>query len=237
MVTNGRNPAHLLNLGSASPRRKVLLVDDHPIFREGLAQSINREPDLTVCEEAENALEALEAIGRAQPDLVIADITLPGKSGLELIRDLRALYPNLPILAVSMHEESLYAARILRAGARGYVMKQESPSTLLNAIRHVLKGGIYVSQKMSAQILESFSGHHPHGSSSPIEQLSDREFEVFHLIGQGLKNQEIAQQLHLSLKTVTVHQTNIRKKLNLHTTPDLIRFAIRWESTQGSVQD
>ena len=174
------------------------------------------------------------AVERARPDLVIIDITLPGKSGLELIRDLRAIYPNLPLLAVSMHDESLYASRILRAGARGYVMKQESPQTLLQAIRRVLGGGIFVSARMSAQILETYSGQRPRaGFSSPIDQLSNREFEIFHLVGQGRNNHEIATQLHLSLKTVAVHEANIRRKLNLSTLSDLIRFAVRWEGVNG----
>ena len=223
----------LLNVERGQPRRNILIVDDHPIFREGLSQSINREQDLTVCDEAENAAQAMECVQRLRPDLVIVDITLPGKSGLELIRDFRALYPDLALLVVSMHDESLYASRILRAGARGYVMKQESPRILLQAIRHVLDGGIHVSERMSAQILESYSGQHTHSSTSPIEQLTDREFEVFHLIGQGRNNQEIAGQLHLSFKTVAVHQANIRHKLNLKSSSDLIRFAVRWEGAQA----
>lgn len=224
--------AKLLNVGTGEPRRSILIVDDHPIFREGLTQSIGRELDLTVCGEAENAPQALDLVAKLKPDLVIVDITLPGKSGLELIKDLRALQPNLPLLVVSMHDESLYASRILRAGARGYVMKQEPPSILLHAIRHVLEGGIYVSERMSAQILESYSAR-AKNRTSPVEQLSDREFEIFHLIGQGRNNQEIAQQLHLSRKTVAVHQANIRRKLNLHASADLIRFAMRWEGAQG----
>jgi DNA-binding NarL/FixJ family response regulator len=222
-----------LEVSQGSPRRTILIVDDHPIFREGLTQSINRQPNLTVCGEAENAAQALQVVAKHRPDLVITDITLPGKSGLELIKDLHAADPELPLLAVSMHDESLYAARILRAGARGYVMKQETPQTLLEAIRHVLDGRIYVSQRMAAQILESYSGKHLRSSASPIEQLTDREFEVFHLIGHGRNNQEIAAQLHLSLKTVAVHQGNIRRKLNLVSSSELIRFAIRWEGAQG----
>ncbi len=178
----------------------------------------------------------MRAVERRQPSLVIVDIALPGKSGLELVKDLRALYPKLPVLVVSMHDESLYAGRILRAGARGYVMKQESPQTLLRAVRQVLAGGIYVSPKMSAQILEIFSGRPTAGRASPIEGLSDREFEVFHLIGRGRKNQEISEQLHLTLKTVGVHQANIRRKLNLRNSSDLIRFAIRWEEAQSVAQ-
>lgn len=224
----------LLNLATESPRRKVFLVDDHPIFREGLSQSINREPDLLVCGEAEDAPSALDLISKLRPDLAIVDITLPGKTGLELIKDLRAIYPDLPLLAVSMHEESLYASRILRAGARGYVMKQETPQKLLQAIRHVLGGGIYVSERMSAQILESYSRRRLPAEGSPVEALSDREFEVFHLVGQGRTDQDISAQLHLSLKTIAVHRTNIRRKLNLASSSDLLRFAVRWEGAQAS---
>jgi DNA-binding NarL/FixJ family response regulator len=224
---------HNLNVGSGPPRRRILIVDDHPIFREGLTQSLNREHDLSVCGEAENASQALECVRTLKPDLVIVDLTLPGKSGLELIKDVRALEPQLPLLVVSMHDESLYTSRILRAGARGYVMKQESPLTLLHAIRRVLEGGIYVSDRMSAHILESYSGQRPGAATSPIEELSDREFEIFHLIGQGRNNSEIAQQLHLSAKTVAVHQANIRRKLSLITSSDLIRFAVRWQGAQG----
>jgi DNA-binding NarL/FixJ family response regulator len=221
--------ASALNFDGKPARRKVLIVDDHPIFREGLAQSINREQDLVVCGEAEDARQAMQHVDKLEPDLVMIDITLPGKSGLELIKDLRAAHPELPLLAVSMHDEFLYASRILRAGARGYVMKQETPQTLLQAIRLVLEGGIFVSDRMSARILENYSIQRPLGCSSPIEQLTDREFEIFHLIGLGRDNHAIAAQLHLSLKTVAVHQVNIRRKLNLTSTPDLIRFALRWE--------
>ncbi len=225
--------SNLLNVGNASPKRKILIVDDHPIFREGLTQSINREPDLTVCGDVEDAAQALDALHRLKPDLIVLDLTLPGKSGLELIKDLQALAPDLALLVVSMHDESLYASRTLRAGARGYIMKQESPQTLLRAIRLVLEGRIYVSDKMSAQILENYSGRRASGSHSPIEQLSDREFEIFHLIGQGRSNRAIAQQLHLSLKTVAVHQGNIRRKMNLASSADLIRFAVRWAEASG----
>jgi DNA-binding NarL/FixJ family response regulator len=224
--------SNILNVQTGRPKRQILIVDDHPIFREGLSQSINREPDLSVCGEAENAAEALEAAGRLHPSLVVVDITLPGKSGLELIKDLRARHPELLLLAVSMHDESLYASRILRAGARGYVMKQENPQTLLAAIRHVLSGGIYVSPRMSAHILETFSGQRAGPQHSLVDELTDREFEIFHLMGQGRKNQEIAQELHLSLKTIAVHQGNIRRKLNLESSSDLICFAVRWESCQ-----
>ena len=217
-----------------APRKRVLIVDDHPMMRTGLAQLIDNEKDLKVCAEADNAREAMDiAVGQAL-DLILLDISLPDKNGLELIKDIRALKPALPILVVSMHDESLYAERVLRAGGRGYIMKQEGGKKLLQAMRQVLGGQIYVSEKMSAGILESFSGRHAEGAISPVQQLSDREFEVFQLIGQGESTREIAAHLHLSVKTVEVHRLNIKKKLKLQTATDLVRHAVRWLETDKS---
>jgi DNA-binding NarL/FixJ family response regulator len=217
----------------ASPKR-VLIVDDHPMMRTGLARLIDNERDLKVSAEADNARQAMDiAVGQTL-DLILLDISLPDKNGLELIKDIRALKPGLPILVVSMHDESLYAERVLRAGGRGYIMKQEGGKMLLQAIRQVLSGQIYVSEKMSAGILESFSGRHTEGAVSPVQQLSDREFEVFQLIGQGQSTREIAAHLHLSVKTVEVHRLNIKKKLKLQTSTDLVRHAVRWLETEKS---
>ena len=215
-------------------RKRVLIVDDHPMMRTGLAQLIDNEKDLKVCAEADNARQAMDvALGQAL-DLILLDISLPDKNGLELIKDIRALKPGLPILVVSMHDESLYAERVLRAGGRGYIMKQEGGKKLLQAIYQVLSGQIYVSEKMSAGILESFSGRQIEGVVSPVQQLSDREFEVFQLIGQGQSTREIASHLHLSVKTVEVHRLNIKKKLKLETATDLVRHAVRWSETEKS---
>jgi DNA-binding NarL/FixJ family response regulator len=214
--------------------KRVLIVDDHPMMRTGLARLIDNERDLKVCAEADNAHQAMDiALGQTL-DLILLDISLPDKNGLELIKDIRALKPGLPILVVSMHDESLYAERVLRAGGRGYIMKQEGGKKLLQAIRQVLNGQIYVSEKMSAGILESFSGRHTEGAISPVQQLSDREFEVFQLIGQGQSTREIAAHLHLSIKTVEVHRLNIKKKLKLRTSTDLVRHAVRWLETEKS---
>lgn len=213
---------------SVKARRKIIIVDDHPMMRQGLAQLINNEPDLNVVAEADNAGEALDQIRLHQPDLVIADISLPDRNGLELIKDLRALRSDILILVVSMHDEQLYAERVLRAGGRGYVMKQEGGRKLMHAIRHVLEGKIYVSEKMSANILEIFSGGRNKGGGSPVESLSDREFEVFQMIGEGKGTRQIAEQLHLSVKTVEVHRANIKEKLHLKTATDLVRYAVRW---------
>jgi DNA-binding NarL/FixJ family response regulator len=218
----------------AADKKRIFIVDDHPLMRQGLAQLIGLEPDLDVCGEAENAERALDTIGACKPDLVLADISLPGKNGLELIKDFQAFQPGLAVLVISMHDESLYAERVLRAGGRGYIMKLAGGKKLMQAIRQVLDGKIYVSEKMSADILETFSGRRSGTSSSPVEQLTDREFEVFQLIGQGRSTRATAEKLHLSVKTVEVHRANIKTKLKLKTAPELIRFAVRWSETQGS---
>jgi DNA-binding NarL/FixJ family response regulator len=213
-------------------RRKILLVDDHPFMRMGLAQLINQQSDLMVGGEAGDPAEAARALDKSLPDLVLADITMPGRSGLEFIKDLKAARPDLRILVVSMHDEVIYAERVLRAGAQGYVMKEAGGENLLAAIRQVLDGQVYVSPRMSARILNSFSGQRPRGSHSPIEKLSDREFEVFQMIGQGKSTRAIAEQLHLSPKTVDVHRAHIKEKLGLTDATALVRHAVRWVETQ-----
>ena len=219
----------------ANAKTRILIVDDHPMMRQGLAQLVNNEPDLAVCCEVENAHQALAAIDKDPPDLVLADITLPDKSGIELIKDIQAINPGLAVLVISMHDESLYAERVLRAGGRGYIMKHEGGKKLMEAIRQVLSGKIYVSEKMSARILESFSGRRsPGADKSSVENLTDREFEVFQLIGQGKGTRQIAEKLHLSVKTVEVHRVNIKTKLKLQSATELIRFAVRWVEGQAA---
>ncbi|HUA65074.1 MAG TPA: response regulator transcription factor [Alphaproteobacteria bacterium] len=213
-------------------RKRILIVDDHPMMRQGLAQLIGMEPDLAVCGEAESAGGALEAVGARKPDLVLADISLPGKNGLELIKDFQAIQPGLPVLVISMHDESLYAERVLRAGGRGYIMKQEGGKKLMQAIRQVLEGRIYVSEKISAGILENLSGSRARAKGAPMEKLTDRELEVFQLIGQGKGTRDIADTLHLSIKTVDVHRANIKGKLKLNSASELIRYAVRWAESQ-----
>lgn len=214
-------------------KTRVLIVDDHPVTRAGLVHVINHQPDLTVCGEAESAAQALDILDSSRPDLLLIDITLPGKSGLELIKDVKAMQPELLMLVVSMHDESLYADRVLRAGARGYIMKHEGGEKLMEAIRHVLRGKIYVSESMSAHILEIFSGGQTRLDRSSIEKLSDREFEVFESMGEGLSSQQIAKKLHLSAKTVDAHRANIKTKLSIKTTAELISYAARWTSHQA----
>jgi DNA-binding NarL/FixJ family response regulator len=210
----------------------VLIVDDHPVMPEVLRTLISCEHDLTICGEAGTARQALDAVTNLKPDLVLADITLPGRSGIELIKDIRALQPAVLILVISIHDELLYAERVLRAGARGYIMKQESGPRMIQAIRQVLAGRIYLSDKISARILENVAGKRP--KASPIERLSDREFEVFQLIGRGKSTAQIAQELHLSTKTVEAHRARVKEKLDLRTMPELISFASRWVETQDT---
>ena len=208
-------------------KKRILIIDDHPMMREGLARLIGLEPDLIVNAEVENAHQALDTIAASRPDLVLADIDLPDKSGLEFIKDVQAMHPGLLVLVISMHDEALYAERVLRAGGRGYIMKQEGGKKIMEAIRQILGGKIYVSEKMSSKILEVFSGKNSSGNS-PIGQLTDREFEVFQLIGQGKSTREIAAQLHISVKTVEVHRVNMKEKLKVATAPELVRYAVRW---------
>ena len=207
-------------------QKKILIVDDHPMMREGLCSVINHEPDMIVCGTVENAHQALDAVLKLAPDLALVDITLPGKSGLELVKDLKAMYPQLVILAISMHDESLYAERMLRAGANGYITKQQPPEELVKAIRQVLSNHLYMSKEVSEKLLRRFSGQ-PMKIQSSVEILTDREFEILQLIGEGKSPKEIARQLHISGKTVAVHSANIRQKLNLKSTAQLIRFAVQ----------
>jgi DNA-binding NarL/FixJ family response regulator len=210
-------------------RKKILIVDDHAVLREGLVAQINREPDLVVRGEAETARAAMEAVEKLNPDLVLADITLPGRNGLELIRDLRSVRPGLPVLVLSMHDASLFAERVLRAGGRGYVSKQQSGGQLIKAIRHVLSGQIYLSEEVSTHLLGSFTGKAERPKTlSPVELLTDRELEVFNLIGQAKETKEISRRLAMSAKTVEAHRASIKRKLKLKTGPELTRHAVLW---------
>jgi DNA-binding NarL/FixJ family response regulator len=215
-------------------KRRIMVVDDHPMTREGLAANINRQIDLEVCGEASNPADAMSALARLKPDLLVTDMTMPGRSGIEFIKDVHAMAPQLPILVLSMHDEMLYAERALRAGARGYVMKDAGSAKLLEVIRLVLGGQSYVSPQMSARLLDAVTGRRPRGSTSPIEKLSDREFEVFQLLGSGKSTKEVAQALNLSPKTVDVHRGRIKDKLQLKDASSLIHHAVRWVETQAA---
>jgi DNA-binding NarL/FixJ family response regulator len=215
-------------------RKKILLVDDHPMMRIGVTTLINAEPDLQVVAQANTAEQALTEIPSCKPDLVVTDMTMPGRGGLEFIKDVKALYPELPVLVVSMHDELLHAERALRAGARGYLMKEAGGEKLLEAIRKVLSGQPYVSERMATKIFDIFSGRRSTSQTSPIEKLTDREFEILQLIGQGLTSKAIAQRLNLSSKTVDVHREHIKEKLQLENATSLIRYAVRWVESQES---
>ena len=217
-----------------SPPGRILLVDDHPIVRQGLAELIQQEPDLSVCGEASDASEALKAIAASQPDIAIVDISLRDTSGIELVKDIKIHRPDLPVLVLSMHDETLYAERALRAGARGYVMKEEATEKLMTAIRTVLEGRMYLSQRMSARLLSQFVDGSPERRGSPVERLSDRELQVFELIGRGLGTRQIAESLHLSVKTIESHRENIKGKLKLTSAAELMQHAIHWVEFEKS---
>lgn len=213
-------------------KRRVLIVDDHPIVRQGLALLINQEHDLAVCGQAEDAHEAIRAIRESEPDMVIVDISLKDTSGVELIKDLQVQHPNLPILTLSMHDEAVYGERALRAGARGYIMKQEATEKVVTAIRRVLAGEIYVSDGMAAKMVSKLVGGPSRKTGSPVERLSDRELEVFRMLGEGYNTREMAEKLHLSIKTIETYRAHIKDKLALADASELLRSAIQWVNTE-----
>jgi len=220
------------NRAKTGARFRLLLVDDHPVVLDGYRLMLNAQPDLEVCATAGNVAEALEAVTSELPDLVLVDLTMPGRGGLDLIKDLMVLHPGMKVLVCSMHDEMLYAERALHAGAKGYMTKDSPGSVMLAAIRRVLDGGIYVSDRLAARVLDAFAGARPRGSSSPLEKLSDREFEVFRLFGEGRTAKEIAAKLNLSPKTVSVHRDHIKEKMEFATSAEMIRQAVRWVESQ-----
>lgn len=213
---------------TALVQKRILIVDDHPVFRHGIAALITAEKDLAVCGEADSAPAALEAMRRLKPDLAMLDISLQGTNGIELVKLMRAEQPRLPIIILSMHDESLYALRALRAGARGYVMKGEAMSHVLTALHKVLAGDIYVSPRFSERLvfkaIQSLEG----GMGSPVDKLSDRELEVLQLLGRGFGTREIANELHLSVKTIETHRAHIKEKLGFKDAGEMVRFSIDW---------
>jgi DNA-binding NarL/FixJ family response regulator len=213
----------------------VLLVDDHPMIRRGIADLINAEADMSVCGEAATMQEAMAMAQKCKPQLVIVDVSLNGNNGIELMKNLATRWPTVPILAYSMHDEAIYAERALRAGAKGYVMKQSDPEVLLEAIRQVLKGKIFLSDPMSERLLGRLvrAGGTAEIAASPIEKLSDRELEVLELLGKGMRTSEIADQLCLSIKTIETYREHLKQKLSLSSGQELLRFAIEW-SLNGS---
>ena len=211
---------------------RILLVDDHPMVRERLAEIINSEADLRVCGEAADYAGALAAIAVQEPDLIIVDLTLKKSHGLDLIKDIRVRYPKLAMLVVSMHEESLYAERVIRAGARGYITKQEATRKIPVAIRQILQGNIYLSEKVTAQIAARIAGNRPEPIST-LDQLTDRELRIFELLGQGYLIRQVAEEMHLDVKTVETYRTRIRMKLGLKDANEVLQQAIRWARPPG----
>ena len=219
---------------ASSPKKyKVLLVDDHPIVRQGLALLIEREADLVVCGEAEGANTAYHAVENLKPDIVVLDISLSGPDGLDVLKEIRMKTEALPVLILSMHDESIYAERAMRAGANGYIMKQEATEKVLVAIRRILQGDVYLSDRLTNALLQQFVRGAPPTKSSPLLNLTDRELEVFRLIGEGHGTRRIADELHLSVKTIESYQAHIKEKLALRNARELVQHAIEWAVSVG----
>jgi DNA-binding NarL/FixJ family response regulator len=223
MKSRVKRAATTAKIHPSGPQKEIFIVEDHPAFREGLIQVMRGEKDLNVCGAAGDADHALQAIARLKPDLVLVDITLPGKGGLELIKELRLRNSKVRILVVSMHDEALYADRVLRAGGNGYIMKQEDPEEIVHAIRDVLGGHIYVSEEVLASGAKAFLK-----PTRPLDKLTDLELSILNLLGQGKNNLEIARQLHLEVKRISAHCEQMRRKLRLKCYNALLRYAVVW---------
>ncbi|MCI0538610.1 MAG: response regulator transcription factor [Verrucomicrobiales bacterium] len=221
-------------MAAREDKRRILLVDDHPIVRQGLAELIDAEKDLTVSGTADSMNAALEQMPALKPDLVVVDISLKGSNGIELLKNIKVRYPKMKVLMLSMHDEGLYAIRALRAGASGYIMKQEATEKVIEAARKVLNGEIYLSDKMEKKMMQQLVGGRTARTGSPLEDLSDRELEVFNLIGQGKGTRQIAEELHLSIKTVESHRAHIKEKLGLKSATELVQHAIQWRDAEAS---
>jgi len=217
-------------------KHRILIVDDHPIFRQGLAQLINQEEDLCVCGEAEDYQGAMKAVAELKPAMIIVDITLKDMSGIDLIKEIRKFQKGITMLVISMHDESLYAERAFRAGAKGYVMKQEASESVVQAIRQVRSGGIFASKKMTDQLLSRFVEGPKDLTESPLQALTDREIEVFQHIGEGLSISEIGVRLHLSVKTIGTYRERIKEKLKLKNSTELLRYALNWVEKESKTK-
>lgn len=214
---------------TAVDKSRIFIVDDHPLVREGLTNLINGQDDLIICGEAKDSAQALDGIMKARPDVALIDISLENESGLELVKQLRSRFPNVALIVLSMHDETLYAERVLRAGARGYVMKHETSKSVLASIRRVLEGGVYVSERIVNRMARRVSSARGPVVSSPVERLSDRELEIFRLLGQGRSTSQIAEDLNLSLKTVQAYCARAKEKFGVTSLTELLRAAIRWD--------
>ena len=223
-----------MTLPAVKPKRKVFLVDDHPLVREWLTNLINRQPDLAVCGESESAQSALQAIAAARPEVAIVDVSLKDSSGIELIKSLKLSHPEVAVLVLSMHDESLYAERALRAGAKGYIMKRETTRKVIEGIRQILDGKVFVSDSVKEALALRLVENKTQTPLSPVEQLSDRELEVFEMLGQGLGTRQIADALRVSIKTVQAYCARAKEKLNVRSATELLREAIRWNESKHS---
>ncbi len=215
-------------------KARIFLVDDHPLMRQGVAQLINKQPDMEVCGEAEDAPSALKGIEAAKPDAAIIDISLRGTNGIELIKNLRSICKFLPILVLSMHDETIYAQRVLRAGALGYVMKQEASDKVVLALRKIMSGEIYVNEQVGSQMLHQALTGRGKPNASPIDRLSDRELEVIEAIGQGKPTRQIAKELNVSVKTIESHRAHIKDKIGLKNASELVKFSVQWVESEMS---
>lgn len=211
-----------------STKRRIMIVDDHPIVRQGLAEMIDQETDLVVCGQTPSAHEALQKIKDLNPDLVLLDISLADGHGIELLKDIKAQFPKLLVLILSMHDENIFGIRAFRAGAAGYVMKQAAPQEVVNAIRKILDGDVYVSDTLEKRLIHQFRGTKTTRTGSPLEDLTDRELQVFGLLGKGMTTRQVAEYLHLSIKTVESHRAKIKEKMNLKNSMELLQHAIHW---------
>ena len=212
-------------------RSRLIIIDDHPLFRRGLVSMVNNEPDMLVCAQAEKHHQALDLIASENPDIATVDISLGESDGLSLIKDIRERFSSLPVLVISMHDESLYAERAIRAGARGYISKQQMDETVLLAIRQVSRGGDYISPSIRSLFAHKYLHGHSRGKNHPVAILSDRQLEVFRLIGEGVSTRQIAERLNLSVKTIESHREQIKSKLTLHSGMELARAASIWVAT------
>lgn len=211
-----------------SAKRKILVVDDHPIVRQGLAEMIDQEQDLVVCGQTHSAHDALQKVKDLSPDLVLLDISLADGHGIELLKDIKAQYPKMQVLILSMHDENIFGIRAFRAGAAGYVMKQAAPEHVIAAIRKILDGDVYVSESLEKRLIHQFRGTRSARTGSPLEDLTDRELQVFGLLGKGMTTRQVAEYLHLSIKTIESHRAKIKEKMNLKNSMELLQHAIHW---------
>lgn len=228
MATETPSDSNMRTEGVRSRRSRLMIVDDHPIVRHGLRRLLESEPDMEVCGEAETARAAKSMIRELRPDAVIVDVSLAQGDGMELVKDARAHYPYLPMLVLSMHDEMIYAERMLSAGANGYIMKQAASEQFLLALRRILAGGIYVSDSVGNNMIEKFASGSAYLSANPVDTLSNRELQVLHMIGKGLSTRQAADALNLSIKTVESHRQRVKRKLSLRTSTQLVQYAVNW---------